>query len=265
MNTKLTQACGIALLAISGLMLAGCDANGDGSIDGSGTVGGGGDTNGNGTIDPNEFPNDGSVPTDVTDNGTPITGRFICDLSLNKAKGVTTDAGTGGVVGGILGGILGGLGGQTLNQLLASVKDKDLAIDTRLDTHSTFTLTATGLGILSSVDQVFNLAATVPSRDYAVFAIGFPGGTVDLSLLNTLDITTFLGTTEQETRAFTQNALELLGVDAIGDDRIYLGMKVTKPYDHATIGLSGGLLSVNVGEAMFVHEFCTKGHFVAAP
>jgi hypothetical protein len=269
MNMKLPQACGIALLAISGLLLAGCEANGDGQLPGSNNTNGGGDTNGNGTIDPNEFPNDGSVPTDVTNggdpDGTPITGRFICDQSLNRNNGVTTTAGTGGVVGGILGPILGGLGGDTLNQLLASVKDRELAIDTRLDTHSTFSMTATGLGILTSVDQVFELPANVPVGDFAVAAIGFPSGTVDLSLINTVELTTFLGDNEQETRSFSQSALDLLGVGALGDDRIFIGLKAKKPFDSVTVGISGGLLAVNVGDAMYVHEICTKGHFVAAP
>ena len=266
MKTNLPQACGIALLALSGLMLAGCEANGDGTIDGGGGLNtGDGDDNGNGTIDPNEFPNNGTVPTEVTDNGTPITGRFICTASAS-GTGVTTDTTLNGLVGGLLTPLLDLLGGNTATRLLNSVVEPNLLIDGKLSTHATFTLTAGLLGpLLSTIDQNVHAAtgATVPAGGYAVFAVGLPVGTVDLSLLNQITVSTSRNGNVQDTNTYTQNDLNLLGLGTHG--RAFIGVKATQAYDTATIRLAPGLLTVNVGEALYVHELCTGGRFVAAP
>ncbi len=273
MNTKLTQACGIALLAISGLLLVGCDANGEGSIDGtgpgSGLDTGDGDDNGNGVLDPNEFPNDGSVPTDVTDggepDGTPIAGRFICTASAS-GTGVTTTVGSNGLVGGPLTALLNLLGGDTLTTLLNSVVAKENLIDGKLSTHSTFSLTVGLLGgLLETVDQTVHAptGASLPSGTYAVFAIGLPTGTVDLSLLNNITVSTSRNGVLQETRNYSQSDLDLLGLGT--HERAFVGLKTHSAFDAATIRLTPGLLTANVGEALYVHELCTGARFIPAP
>ncbi len=268
MKTNLPQACGIALLAISGLLLAGCDANGDGTIDGSGGLNtGNGDDNGNGTIDPNEFPNDGTVPTDVTDGGapggTPIAGNFICSASAS-GPGVTTTVGARGLVGGLLTNLLNLLGADPVTQLTNGVADKDLLIDGKLSTHSTFTLAVGLLGsLLEGVDQNVNLPTAAPAGTYSVFALGFPNGTVDLSLVNQIKITTSLNGATRETRSYTQSDLDLLGAGT--HERAWVGFRSKQSFDRATVTLEPGLLSANVGKAMYVHELCTGGRFVATP
>ncbi|PPE74323.1 hypothetical protein C3942_09860 [Solimonas fluminis] len=262
MKMKLPQACGVALLALSGLLLAGCEANGDGTIDGSdGLQTGDGDDNGNGIIDPNEFPNDGSVPTDVTDGagGPAIPGNFICTASASGDK-VTTSVGSRGVVGGALTALLNLLGADPVTQLTNGVADKDLLIDGKLSTHSTFTLAVGLLGsLLEGVDQNVELPAAAPAGTYAVFALGFPNGTVDLSLVNQIKISTTLNGADRESRSYTQSDLDLLGAGT--HERAWVGFKSTQSFDKATITLEPGLLSANVGKAMYVHELCTGGKF----
>lgn len=249
-------------LVAAAAAMSGCEADGDPSE--AGGIGGGGD----GSV----FPNDGTTGGNVTEGGTPIAGgstgyNFICDASA-KAFGPspTTDVVANGLIGGPLTTLLNLLGGGTLTQLLNSVSDKELAIDGNLETGSTFSLTV-GLisGLLSSVDQRVTLNGTVPSGNYAVFGVSFPTATLELSLLNQVTVRTFLGGTQQETATLNQSTLDLLGAVNVGTARAFVGVKTTKPYDTATIGITPGILSANVGEAMKVHELCTKGHLVAAP
>jgi len=266
-KNNLARLSGTLLLALSAVLAAGCSADGEDGLNGTGPGTGldtgNGDTDGNGTLDPNEFPNDGSVPTDVTDNGTVIDGRFICTTSAS-GTGVTTTIGSNGLVGGPLTTLLNLLGADTATQLLNSVTEKDLLIDGKLSTHSTFSLTVGLLGsLLETVDQSVKLPAAVAAGQYAVFAISLPTGTVDLSLLNQISVTTARNGIVQETRTYTQNDLDLLG---LGDqERAFIGLKATKSYDTATVRLTPGLLSANVGEAMYVHELCTGGRFIPVP
>jgi len=264
MNMKTSRACGLVLLAAAGV-LAGCEANGDGPL-------GSGGASGNGTapidsIDPNnpgELPNDGTTPTNVTDGGTPISGNFICERSATAALGTTTVVGSGGLIGGPLTSLLNLLGGSSLTALLNAVKDKDLAIDGNLVTHSTFTLTAGLLtGALNSVDQSVLPPEPIEAGNYAVFGVSFPTGTLDLGLLNTITVTTYLNDVAQESNTLTQPLiLDLIGQIGVGGDPAFVGVKATKPYDRATIALAPMVLDVDVGDAMFVHELCTGGRFV---
>lgn len=242
--------------------LSGCEA--DGNINESGGIVDGGD----GSI----FPNDGTTGGNITEGGTPIAGgstgfNFVCEAGA-KAFGPTptTDVVANGLVGGPLTLLLNLLGGNTLTQLLNSVTDKELAIDGDLESHSTFSLTV-GLisGLLSSVDQRVILNGTVPSGNYAVFGVSFPTATLELSLLNQVTVRTFLNGVQQESASLSQSTLDLLGAVNVGTARAFVGVKTTQPYDTATVGITPGVLSANVGEAMFVHELCTKGRLVAAP
>lgn len=246
------------------LAMAGCSADGDGT-DGSGGGGGGGGLNpggGTGTL----FPNNGNVGGVVTDNGTPIPGNFICTASAQSRNGAITVVGANGLVGGTLTPLLNTLGADSATALLNSVKDKDLTIDGRLLTGSTFTLSAGLLiGLIDSVDQSVILPSAQAAGSYAVFGLTFPAATLQLSLTDTISVTTYLGDTQQETQDFDQLALDLLGVTAVGDSIGFFGIKATKPYNRATIQLNQLLASANVGEAMKVYELCTGGRFVAAP
>lgn len=240
--------------------LAGCSA--DGALDfdsGSGSVGGGLDPDVD-VIDPvNGFLNDGSVGGSVSVDGVLIDGTFKCLNSAQSQFGATTEVGSGGLVGGPLSLLLGLLGGGTLTQLLNSVTEPNDAIDGSLDTHSTFNLTLSLLGLVSSVDQVVNLPTSRTAGDYAAFAVAFPAGTVNLSLLNQLQVTTFLGdAVQEESVPLTQNALDLLGQQLAGDVFAFVGLKSTKPFDHATLSLTPAVLSADIGEAMYVYEMCTN-------
>ena len=244
------------------LLMTGCSADGDGSVSpGSGAGGPGGGLNvggGGGT----EFPNNGSVGGEITENGNPIGGNFLCLASAQAAFGTTTEVGANGLVGGTLTPLLNLLGAGPATTLLNSVTDKDLAIDGAIVTGSSFTLPVGALfGLVDSVDQVFFLPGTQPVGSFAVFGLQFPPGTVQLSLTDTITVTTFLGNTEQETQDFSQLALDLLGFNALGDSIGFFGIKATQPWDRATISLNQLVASANVGPAMKVHELCTVGSF----
>lgn len=249
-------------LVASMAALSGCEADGDPSE--AGGIGGGGD----GSL----FPNDGTTGGNITENGTPIAGgntgfNFICEESA-KAFGPSpqTDVVANGLVGGPLTTLLNLLGGGTLTQLLNSVTDTELAIDGDLDSHSTFSLTV-GLisGLLSSVDQRVRLNGVAQAGDYAVFGVSFPTATLELSVLNQITVRTFRNGVQQESASLSQSTLDLLGLVNAGAAGAFVGVKATRPYDTATIGITPGLLSANVGEAMYVHELCTGGRLVAAP
>ncbi|MFA5940714.1 MAG: hypothetical protein WC809_15260 [Sinimarinibacterium sp.] len=286
----------IALLTLG---LAGCQADADGSLntgpsgDGTGQV----DTDdgidddgiptGSGTNTDTGFPNDGTTGGNVVqDDGTgtntdeTIAGEgsdparnFVCTKSAQSFFGATTEVGVNGLVGDTVSGLVGGLGGASVTDLLNSVKDKDLAIDGDLKTAATFTHTASllglaGAGTVDSLDLnvLMPSGTTIPAGEFAVFAVSFPPGLLNLGLLTSVRVTTFLNDTEQEQPAVLDaTAIDLLGTGVVGPVYAFVGRKVTKPYNKATISLEGDLLAADVGDAMFVHEMCTAGTLVAAP
>lgn len=274
----------VALLTLG---IAGCRADSDGSLtagpNGNGTApvdpDDGIDDNGNPTGDGGNtdtgFPNDGSVDGGtVVEGDTPIAGdgtngRFICTATAQSFFGATTSVGTNGLVGGPLTDLLNLLGGASVTALLNSVRDKELAIDGTLRTASTFTLTASLLGgIVDSVDQTIRLpnGTRVNAGDYAVFAVSFPPGLLNLGLLTSVTVTTYLGDAQQEPPVTLHaTALDLLGQGVAGPRYAFIGRKVTRPYDRATIGLQADLLAADIGEAMYVHELCTGGRIISAP
>ena len=293
----------VVIAAVAAIGLVGCEANGGGA--GAGGSGGqssvisddGTDENGNVVIEGTEsnsntgFPNKPLTPggaevggviqaTDADGNTTDVAygdsgKRFYC--STTYRGGVNdTDAAASGLVGGILGPILGGLGGGPVNALTNSVKDQVLAIDGDLKSASVFTLTADALGALGA-DVVDGLSQSIylnsPSTGYAVFAVSFPKGTVDLGLLTSVTVTTYLDpsrdalATEPTEPAVTFNAtaIDLLGQGVTGVPYAFIGRDVRLPYNRAEIKMKGDLLAANVGEAMYVHELCTAGSIVDVP
>lgn len=241
-----------ALLAA--MTLAGCDAQGGKDIED------GLDDNGDTVL----FPNDGTTPTTITEGTTPLTGNFICEAGIQAlTTGASTEVATGGLVGGPLTALLNLLGGATVTQLLNSVSEPDNVIDNKLSTYATYSLTLGLLGIISSVDLVVNSDQAIQPGNYAVFAVRFPKAVLEASLLNQIKVSTFLNDVAQESVTANQSALDLLGLGENG--RLFVGIKATKAFDTASIALTPNVLSANVGEAMYVHELCTKGRFVTPP
>ncbi|MDD3764978.1 MAG: hypothetical protein PHP86_16925 [Nevskiales bacterium] len=266
----------LKIAAVAAAMIAGAGSMAGCRADANGVTGSG--PNGNGTAptdntDPDNggFPNDGSAGGSVTEGGTEIAGGdtgmgFVCTQSAQSFFGATTEASLNGLVG-TLTPILNLLGTDTVTQLLNSVNDKELTIDGQLQTGSTFDLTAGLIGpLITSIDQIVTLPTPVPAGDFAVFALSFPGGTLDLSLLNTITVRTYMNAVETaDTVSISHTALDLLGQSLAGGDPIYVGVKTTVPYTAASVSLEPTLLSVNVGDAMQVHELCTDGQIVPVP
>ncbi|HKY93049.1 MAG TPA: hypothetical protein VJM11_18510 [Nevskiaceae bacterium] len=243
-------------------LLSGCEADGHDE----GRISGGGEGS--------PLPNDGTTPTTVTDGGPPNgdgshevldNGNFVCTRSVRYYGRPTTTVGANGAIGQELATLLNDLGGTTVTQLLASVTDKDLAIDGDLDTFSRFSLTAgLGGGAVASVDQIIFPGSTVPKDKYAVFGVTFPGGLLEVTALQQLTVTTFRNEVAQEMMTLTRNDLDLLGQVLTGNNTAWLGIRTTKAYDAVSISLAPAL-GANVGDAVRVHELCTKGRFVDPP
>ena len=245
------------------LVLFGCTSNG---VDNNaGDITGGGSSSGSS----GGLANDGTTPTNITNNGVAVSGNFICTQGSLAYGNVTTQVGSNGLVGGLLTTLLNLLGATTVTQLLNSVSNPNNVIDGNLDTYASVSLTLGLLGgLLSSVDEsvLMPSGTTVPAGKFAVYGLTFPKGAVSLSLLSQVKVATYLNNVAQESNALDQSALALLG--AVGGSTppaVFLGVQTTKPYDRATVSLTPGLLSVNVGDAMRIHELCTDGRLVTAP
>lgn len=208
--------------------------------------------------------NDGTAATAITGSGNPIPGHFICSHSVSATR-PTLVVGTNGLVGGPLTDLLGSLGLDVVGNLLNSVSTPEAAADANLDTAAGVTLTAGLLGsTLSSIDLTAEITngGTVPSGYYAVAGLSFPGGIANLSLFNAITIRTSLLDLPQEVATLDQSAISLLGINGSTVPSAWVGFKATRPYDKLTLSLVPGVLSVNVGNAVRVHEFCYDGRFV---
>lgn len=261
-KTELLKTALYAGLIATAVALSGCEADGDGGASGGIDGGDGPDS---------LFPNDGTTGGNIEEGGTPIAGgdtgfNFICEQSANAYGVPTSEVVANNLSGSALGDLLTLLGGDTATRLLSSVVDQELAIDGDLETHSTFSLTVDLLGgLLFSVDQLISLGGTAPSGSFAVFGVAFPMATLELSVLQTITVTTFLDGVEQESATIDATTLDLLGAVGVAPARAFVGVKTTTPWDSASIGITPTVLTANVGDAMFVHELCTGGSLVAAP
>jgi hypothetical protein len=237
----------------AGLLLFGCTSNGTGGGAVGGVTGSGG------------LPNDGTGPTNITSGGSPVSGHFICTQSASAYGDVTTAVGTNGLVGADLTALLNTLGGNTATTLLNSVINPNNVIDGNLATYATYSLT---VGLFSSaidsvdLDVILPSGDTVPAGQFAVFGISFPGGTVGISLLNKVEVATYLSGVLQESNTISQSALSLLGAGLSSPSDIWVGIQATKPYDTAVLSLTPGALSADVGNAMYAYEFCPGGNLV---
>jgi len=263
MSAKQTLA-PLAAVLLAGLLLSACTSNGSAYGPGGGAGGPTGSSSGG-------PPNDGTGPTNITQGGTPVTGNFICTQGAGAYGDVTTQVGANGLLGSSLTALLNTLGGSDATTLLNSVIDPNNVIDGNLDTYAQYQLALSLFsagGAIDSVDLSVLMppGVTVPAGQFAVFGISFPAGTVNASILNDVSVTTYLTVngveTAQESNTLTESQLSLLGVTAIGQVPIWLGLEVTKPYDAATLALAPSVLSAQVGDAMNAYEFCPGGELV---
>lgn len=264
----------IALTITCLLGLAGCSAQG-GPSEGQNSLAlvgdGTGDVRGDGV-----FPNDGTAGGMILDGGTVIVGPgaepaagFACARSAQLAQGSRVEVGVNGLVGDDLSGLVDTLGGQVVTTLLNSVVDAPLAIDGDLDSYASFHLTAAGLDILlgtgsvDSVDLNVLLPGAIPAGRYAVFAVSFPPGLLDLGMMSSVYVSTYLDDQLVDTGAVLDaTGMSLLNMTMVGPDYAVIGYRARGSFDRATISVSSDLLSANAGEALRVHEMCSDGNIV---
>ncbi len=280
-NVPLAAAVCLAIAAHSG-----CSANGGVPGLGSGQTailpGDGFDLNGvllgDGSNADTAFPNDGSVGGVIVNGSTVIAGTnsdpeksFICSRSASILAGASAEVAANGLVGGALSSLLDSLGASSVTNLLNSVKDKELAIDADLTTAASITQTIAGLGALLGSDAVSSVDLNVkmpvnivqPSGTFAIFAVSFPPSLINLGLLSTIRVSTLLNDVVQENSVrMDTSSLSLLGLSVAGINYAWVGYKTTKPYDTVRLSFSSDLLSLDVGESMYIHEMCTHGSVV---
>lgn len=274
-----------ALVCALFLGLSACGSSGDGtrasaSVDGSDGFNADGDFIGGNTNTESGFPNDGSVGGTIVHGIKTIAGNpsspqkgFVCQQSTSFDAGAFIEIGANGLVGGLLGNLLGLLPGDALDNLLNGVSDSVLALDSDLRTAAVVTQALSGLGgVLNSMDVQVNLPSgqTMPAGGYAVFAVSFPPSLLELGLPTTLSVQTLLGDVVQESGAQLHTAnLSVLGLSPArpGSENAYalVGYKTTKPFNRAQLQIGSSLLSLDLGEKLYIHEFCTAGEVVDPP
>ena len=101
--------------------------------------------------------------------------------------------------------------------------------------------------------------------NYAVFAISFPESLLSLALFNSVEVTTYLdGVQQEDPVTISAVNLDLLGFSLGTEKYAYIGRRVTEPYDQVEIRMNAPLLSLDLGDALFVHEMCVKGELIPA-
>lgn len=243
----------------SGLSATGKDAQGVGPVITDDGVDEKGDVTGSGGRFDTAFPNDGSV------GGT--IDNFVCTQSASFDEGSHLDVGANGLIGNIVGGLLNILSGNSLSNLLNSVSDGELGMDLDFKTAAVVTQAVAGFGgALNSLDVTFNLpeGTVLEEGKYAVFAVSFPTSLLELGLFSTLRVTTLLdGQVQERSATLDTSSASLLGASTsqIGLSRRYalVGFEATLPYDSAQLAIGSHFLSIDLGEKLYIHEFCTAG------
>jgi hypothetical protein len=190
-----------------------------------------------------------------------LSGKFICTQFASNYGSVTTSVGANGVVGEDISSVLQSLGDADATQLINSIINSGNVIDGNLSTYATVTLAAALLGSgVDSVDLsvVLPSGAIVPTGQFAVYGLSFPNGAADLSLINSVSVTTSLAGVPQESNTLNQAALSQMTAGS----PIWFGVETTKPYDTATVSLTPFVFSSDVSNAMLVFEFCPGGALV---
>ena len=76
-------------------------------------------------------------------------------------------------------------------------------------------------------------------------------------------MTTYLdGVQQEEPVSISAVNLDLLGFSLGTDKYAYIGRRVTQPYNQVEIRMNAPLLSLDLGDALFVHEMCVKGTLI---
>lgn len=255
--------------------LTGCEADADVTTDipdgvapvdpddGSDDPGGGNDDTG--------FPNAGEAGGAIFEDTTQIVGgdsgmNFACSDSASGPEGVTVEAAAFGLVGGAVVDLVDLLEGDSLSDLLAAVGDLPYVADNTMRTASVFTLTLSLLGdTVSTLGERVHMPIPIEANgeNYAVFAISFPESLLSLALFNSVEVTTFLdGVQQEEPVSISAVNLDLLGFSLGTEKYAYVGRRVTQPYDQVEIRMNAPLLSLDLGDALFIHEMCVKGTLI---
>ena len=148
-----------------------------------------------------------------------------------------------------------------------------LAVDQNFTTFATLQYDVGLLGAVPTLGPALSgsmilttkLPAPIAANQFAGFVISIPGGTVDLSLLRNLTVTTRLAGSGQPGEQAGGNMfdLDLLGQGVAGpaggfDDTVFtLGFANTVPYDEVSLTIDASLLTVDLLEAVRVYETCT--------
>ena len=270
----------LALTLCTPLMigLSGCEADADIStevIDGIAPVNpdDGSDDPGTGNDDTG-FPNAGEAGGAVYEDDIQIVGgdsgmNFACSDSASWPEGVTVETAAYGLVGGVVVDLVDVLEGDSLADLLTSVGDPTVSRYRGLSMKvSVFTLTLSLLGnAVSALGERVNMPSVIAAdgSNYAVFAISFPESLLSLALFNSVEVTTYLdGVQQEDPVTISAVNLDLLGFSLGTEKYAYIGRRVTEPYDQVEIRMNAPLLSLDLGDALFVHEMCVKGELIPA-
>ena len=192
--------------------------------------------------------------------------NFACSDSASGPEGVTVEAAAFGLVGGAVVDLVDLLEGDSLSDLLAAVGDLPYVADNTMRTASVFTLTLSLLGdTVSALGERVHMPIPIEANgeNYAVFAISFPESLLSLALFNSVEVTTFLdGVQQEEPVSISAVNLDLLGFSLGTEKYAYIGRRVTQPYDQVEIRMNAPLLSLDLGDALFIHEMCVNGTLI---
>lgn len=275
---------GLAAVIVSLGLLTGCPAANSGAVEGGTPT-----TKNTATLDPDDgvenmnlvglgqntatwFPNAGETrgvvglaPSLLYQLPSP---GFVCRESYVNDTGATMTISANGLVGAVLGPLLNLLGGNSVTNLLNSLIDADLGMDADLKTAAKLTQTLSGLGgILNSVDVVVSMPEgdVMEAGNFAVFAVSFPPSLLELGLLSTLRVQTLLNGELVENGAMMDGtSLSLLGLSSneLRGMHTWIGFETAQPFDQVRLRVSSNLLSVDLGESLYVHEVCSQGEWL---